>query len=73
MPQRYTSLSNDDNLRTYEQVINTIKHSSNKNDAVRSLSDITISGSECRIGRDYASRMYDTYREYNTSARIGRR
>ena len=52
-------------ISTYNSVIDTIRHSTNKNDAIRSLKDTTIEGTNIKIGQKYSHQIYNKYTEYN--------
>ena len=58
--------SNNANIiYTFDQVVNTMRHSSNKHDAIRTIQNTQIQGTNTKIGTQYAHALYDRYVEYN--------
>ncbi len=58
-------------ISTFNDVVTTIRYSNNKNDAIRTLKNTTIKGTDVKIGEQYAHEIYNKYAQYNgnTSAR----
>jgi len=74
MPKKYTSNNtNDTYSRTYEDIIGIITNSTNKNDAIKSLSDLEIYGTNVKFDSEGAHKIYDTYKTYNASSTPKRR
>ncbi len=66
MPINYSNYGKYPNtVGTYDKVIDTMRHSSNKNDAIRSLKNITIQNTNVQIGEKYAHSIYDSYSKYH--------
>ena len=42
-----------------------MRHSSNKHDAIRTIQNTQIQGTNTKIGTQYAHALYDRYVEYN--------
>lgn len=69
MPINYSNYGNSSNypntIGTYNRVIDTMRQTTNKNDAIRSLKDITIQNTDVKIGEKYAHQIYNSYTKYN--------
>ena len=75
MPINYNNYGNGNNpniIGTYNNVVDTMRYSSNKNDAIRNLKNTTIQGTNVKIGEKYAHSIYNTYSKYNGYSGSGR-
>ena len=68
---KYGEKSYSNVIHTFNDVVNTIRHSTNKYDAIRTLKNTNIKGTNVKIGEQYAHKIYDKYIQYNglTSSR----
>lgn len=66
MPLNYNNGSDNNSnlLNTFNDATYAIRHSNNKNDAIRTLSSMKISGTDTTIGNRTAHQIYDKYAEY---------
>lgn len=67
MPFNYNNNTsyNTDMLDTFNNTMYAIRHSNNKNDAIKTLSNTKINGSNIKLGNQTAHQIYDKYVEYN--------
>jgi len=63
MPINYSNYANTS--ATYDKVINTCMSSNNKNDAIKSLKNMTIQNTNVQIGEKYAHSIYNSYSKYH--------
>ncbi len=52
-------------ISTYNSAIDTMRQASNKNDAIRTLKNTNIKGTNVKIGEEGAHQIYNKYSEYN--------
>jgi hypothetical protein len=64
MPSNYVK---PNTVGTYNTIVDKIQHSTNKNDAIRSLKEITIQNTDVKIGEKYAHSIYNSYSKYNST------
>lgn len=60
----YDGQYNSNLLGTFNETTQIIRHSTNKNDAIRTLSNVKIKGSSTKIGNKTAHDLYNKYQEY---------
>lgn len=66
---QYTNGTNTNVTNTFDKVVDTLRHTSNKNDAIRQLKEMKIQGTNYQIGKSYAHQIYNSYVEYNGYSR----
>ena len=70
MPLNYRN-DTENSINTFNNVVQIVRYSNNKYDAIKSLKDTTINGTDIKIGETCAHQIYNKYVEYNGNC-IGR-